>query len=182
MIPEDHQLPRDTDVPPIRSIGSGNPPPAESTGRDLAVLAAEEGLHLFPAVSMTATAPPLQAHALAGGGFVIFVATVRWPPGAYHVDSDDRIHCDSLYIGQSVRPVRVALALWRDRLPRHHQVSAFVVVHPDGPGDYALPAGSANDLAWAMADAAVCQLRNQLPQRRGASRRALLVLAAATQL
>ena len=59
-------------------------------------------------------------------------------PGRYAATPAGLIHCDGVYIGQSVRPLIVAVRHWRQALPRGHRVSALVVVHPTAEGELAI--------------------------------------------
>jgi hypothetical protein len=166
------------DAPALRSVGESGALLAARTGAALTRLAAEHGAHVFRGVHLADSRPPVVVDAIARGRVVVFIVSVAWPVGHYHHDADGRMRCDGIYIGQSVGPLREAVQRWRARL-RRHRVGVLVVVHPDGTGDYLLPACTPDGIEWTMADHAIDRLRNLLPRGRGTSRPALGALAAA---
>lgn len=168
----------DNPAPPLRSIGPNSRTVADRTHAQLAAPAADAGAVFFGAVRLS-VAPAMAAPAMVAGRLVVFVATVHWPPGCYAIGGDDRVYCDGVYTGQSVGPLRDALAQWRARLPWRHQVAAMVIVHPYGPGSYDLPSSDGAELEWAMADVALDRLRDRLRHGGRPSRRAVRALAAA---
>lgn len=149
----------------LRSIGTSAYEVATITGGLLAELLVLPGLRIFQGVRSSSGAPPVP-HAINSGRVVIFVESVAWPPGRYAVMAGGRIHCDGLYIGQSIRPLITAIRWWRETLPDGHQVSAVVVVHPTGGGELALPQAAGRHLAWTRASSAVRDIRAHLPRRR----------------
>ena len=75
-----------------------------------------------------------------------------------------RIHCNGVYIGQSVRPLITAVRLLWEALPPGHRVSAVVVVYQTTGGELALPAPSRPDLGWTRAGDAVHDIKAHLPR------------------
>jgi len=168
----------------LRPIGMTAYEVAALTDVLLAVLLARPGIRIFQGVP---PAPgqdmPRIPHAVSAGRQLVLVESVAWPPGQYTAGAGGRIRCDGIYIGQSVLPLVNAVRCWRDALPRGHQVSALVVVHPIAEGDLVLPAVTAQELAWTRADDAVRDIRARLLRRRQApSPRAVAALVAATAI
>ena len=123
---------------------------------------------------------PRIPHAICAGRQLLLVESVAWPPGRYQ-EAAGRIHCDGMYIGQSVLPLVNAARYWREALPRGHRVSALVVVHPTAEGDLELPGAAASELAWTCAGDAVRAIVTRLPRGQpAASARAVAALIAAT--
>ncbi len=168
----------------LRSIGMTAGEAAAKTGVLLADLLALPGVRIFQSVRPASAEVPRIPHAINSGCRVVLVESVAWPPGQYAVMPTGRIHCDEVYIGQSVRPLVSAVRHWRSTLPRGHRVSALVVVHPTHPapdGQVGLPSPQSGHLAWARADSAVRELRACLPRRQQpVSIRAVAELVAAT--
>ena len=165
----------------LRSIGATAHEVATRTGALLADLTALPSVRIFQGVRSAAADMPRIPHAVSAGRRLVLVESVAWPPGQYITTAAGRIHCDGIYIGQSVCPLIAAVRRWRKTLPRGHRVSALVVVHPTTEGDLALPVATVRDLAWAHADDAVRNIRSYLPQgRRAVSMRAVTALVAAT--
>jgi hypothetical protein len=167
----------------LRPIGTTAHEVATRTGVLLGALAAGPGVRIFQGVRPAAAEDlPRIPHAICAGRQLILVESVAWPPGHYQVGQAGRIHCDGMYIGQSVLPLVNAARYWRATLPRGHRVSALVVVHPTGEGDLVLPAGTAAELAWTCGgDAAAAAIRARLPRGRPpTSAQAVAALIAAT--
>jgi hypothetical protein len=170
-----------TYVPALRSVGPGATTVAARTGAALTTLRSEPGVHLVHGVRTAGARASPVVHAVLAGRLVVLVTGVVWPAGDYRVDPDGCVHCDGVYIGQSVQPLRDAVRIWSERLPGRHKVGAMVVVHPDGPGGYTLPGSIWRDLDWSLADSAVDRLRSRFASSPGAaSGRALDALTAAT--
>jgi hypothetical protein len=164
----------------LRPIGSTVHEVAASTGMLLAGLLALPSVRIFQGVRQQAADAPRIPHAISAGRRLILVDSVAWPPGRYTASLAGRIHCDGVYIGQSVVPLIAAVGHWRDILPPDHRVSAFVVVHPAARGDLALPAAVTGDLAWAPADQAARAIRARLPSgHQAVSIQAVLALLSA---
>jgi hypothetical protein len=89
---------------------------------------------------------------------------VAWPPGHYTTTPVGQIHCDGVYIGQSVAPLLAAIEHWRAALSRGHQVGALIVVHPTAQGPLILPAATAWGLTWSRACDAARHLTGLLPR------------------
>lgn len=165
----------------LRSIGMTAGEAAAKTGVLLADLLTLPGVRIFQGVRLASADVPPIPHAINSGCRVVLVESVAWPPGQYAVMPTGRIHCDDVYIGQSVRPLVSAVRHWRSTLPRGHWVSAMVVVHLPADGEVGLPSPQAGDLAWARADSAAVHLRARLPRRQqSVSIRAVAELVAAT--
>lgn len=165
----------------LRPIGTTAHEVAARTGVMLGALPAGPGVRIFQGVRPAAEDLPRIPHAICAGRQLILVESVAWPPGRYQDGQDGRIHCDGMYIGQSVWPLVNAARYWRGTLPRGHRVSALVVVHPTGEGDLVLPAGTTAELAWTSAGDAVAAIRDRLPRGRPrGSARAVAALIAAT--
>jgi hypothetical protein len=165
----------------LRPIGTTAHEIAARTGVLLADLVTFPDVRIFQGVRPAGADVPRIAHAVSAGRMVVLVESVAWPPGRYLTTTTGRIHCDGVYIGQSVRPLIAAVRHWREVLPRTHRVSAVVVVHPTADGDVALPPATARDLAWVHADSAVDDIRQRLPRgRQAGSRTVVAALLAAT--
>lgn len=166
----------------LRPIGTTAHEVAARTGVLLEALTAGPGVRIFQGVRPAAAEDlPRIPHAICAGRQLILVESVSWPPGRYQEGQAGRIHCDGMYIGQSVLPLVNAARYWRVTLPRGHRVSALVVVHPTGEGDLVLPAGTAAELAWTSAGDAAAAIQARLPRGRPpASARAVAALIAAT--
>ncbi len=165
---------------PLRSVGPGGAVAGARTGVALTTLLDDPRVRLFHGVRVAGRPAPLVAHAVLRRRRIVFVATVVWPPGRYHMAADGRVHCDGVYIGQSIQPLRAAVRVWRDRLPGH-RVGVVVVVHRAGPGDYSLPAHVPGEIDWTMAEDAVDGLQAGRAGHGGVSRAALCALATATE-
>jgi hypothetical protein len=153
---------------------------AVRTGVLLADLLTLPGVRIFQGVRPAAADLPRIPHAISVGRQVLLVESVAWPAGRYATTPAGRIHCDGMYIGQSVRPLLAAIWRWREALPQGHRVSALVVVHPSADGDITLPAAAGKDVAWAHAADAVRYIREQLPpDQQPVSIRAVAALVAA---
>lgn len=165
----------------LRSIGTTAREVAAKTGALLRSLQVMPGVRIFQGIRPLAPGMPLIPHAISAGRRLILVDSVAWPPGAYTATAAGQIYCDGVYIGQSLVPLIAAVGDWRATLPRRHQVSAVVVVHPMALGELALPAGGAQGLTWARADHAVRAIRARLPHGQPAvSMKAVAALVAAT--
>jgi hypothetical protein len=136
---------------------------AVRTGVLLAELLTLPGVRIFQGVRSAAADLPRIPHAISTGRQVLLVESVAWPAGRYATTPAGRIHCDGIYIGQSVRPLLAAVWRWREALPYGHLVTAIVIVHPSADGDITLPAAASKDIAWAHAADAVRYIREQLP-------------------
>lgn len=170
----------------LRPIGTTAHEVAASTGVLLAALLALPSVRIFQGVRQPAVDVPRIPHAISAGRRLVLVDSVAWPPGRYTASGTGRIHCDGVYIGQSVVPLIAAVGHWREILPPDHQVSAFVVVHPAARGDpaarddLALPPAATGDLAWAPADQAARAIRAHLPSgHQAVSIQAVLALLSA---
>ena len=167
----------------LRPIGMSAHEAAARTGSLLAALLATPSVRIFQGIRPEAEDVPPIAHAITAGHRLVFVESVAWPPGRYHTAAGGRIHCDGVYIGQSVRPLIAAVCRWREKLPPGHEVSALVVVHPTGRVEPALPDAIAGDLAWSGACDAVREIRSCLPPGRApVSMKTLAALTQATAL
>jgi hypothetical protein len=173
----------DTERRALRPIGMSAREAAARTGSLLAALLAIPSVRIFQGIRAEAEGVPPIAYAITAGHRLVFVESVAWPPGRYHTTAGGRIHCDGVYIGQSVRPLIAAVCRWREKLPPGHEVSALVVVHPTGRVEPALPDAIAGDLAWSGACDAVCEVRSCLPPDRDpVSMKTLAALTQATAL
>lgn len=165
----------------LRPIGTTAREVAARTGTLLMELFALPGVRIFQGVRPAAGDVPPISHAVSSGHMLVLVESVAWPPGRYATTAAGRVHCDGVYIGQSVWPLVTAVRHWQQALPPGHRVHALVVVHPIAAGDLALPVSDRPELGWAAACDAVHDLRACLPRgRRRASATAIAVLAAAT--
>ncbi len=135
---------------------------AVATGDLLAGLLTHPGVQIFQGVRPGAADAPCIPHAVSCGCRLVLVESVAWPPGGYIATGAGQIHCDGVYIGQSVLPLAAAVGHWRAALPVGHQVSAVVIVHPTAPG-VLVPPAAGRDLSWAVAAQAVRAIRAQLP-------------------
>ena len=131
----------------LRPIGTSAHEVAARTGSLLAALLVAPNVRVFQGVHPEAGGIPPIAHAISAGHRVMLIESVAWPPGTYHTAPEGRIHCDGVYIGQSVRPLLAAVCHWRRSLSPGHEISALVVVHPTGLGELALPGAIAENLA-----------------------------------
>ncbi len=165
----------------LRPIGASLRDVATRTGALLADLVTQPGVRIFQGVRSTGADLPRTPHTVCAGRRVILVESVSWPPGRYAAATTGRIHCDGVYIGQSTSQLSTAIGYWRAVLPRTHEVSAIVVVHPTTPGPLTLPVMTTRDITWVPADGVVNALWHCLPRRRTASRYALAALVAATE-
>jgi hypothetical protein len=141
----------------LRPIGTTARDVAERTGGLLTGLLDRPGLWVFQGIRPTTALSPRLPHAISAGRQLILVDSVAWPPGRYTTTAAGRIHCDGVYIGQSVAPLLAAIEHWRAILSRGHQVSALVVVHPTTQGALTLPVGPCG-LGWSRACDAVRSL------------------------
>jgi hypothetical protein len=166
----------------LRPIGTtGAHDVAVATGDLLAGLLAQPGVQIFQGVRPGVADAPCIPHAVSFGRRLVLIESVAWPPGGYTATGAGQVHCDGVYIGQSVLPLVAAARHWRVALPPGHRVSAVVVVHPTAPGVLVLPAARP-DLSWAIAAHAVPAIRAQLPDGpEAASMKAVAMLIAATQ-
>lgn len=165
----------------LRPIGTTISDVAVATTTLLTGLLALPGLQIFQGVAVSAGDLPRIPHVISSGSQLVLVESVAWPPGCYAAAADGRIHCDGVYIGQSVRPLMAAVQYWRAILPVDHAVSAMVIVHLAEGGELTLPAAVCGDLAWARArDAAGCIRALLAPGGPAVSAKALAALAAAT--
>lgn len=137
------------------------------TSELLAALLAVPGVLIFQGVLPAGADIPRMPHVISAGRLVVLVESVTWPPGIYHAAEDGRVHCDGVYIGQSVRPLLSAVSYWREALPRDHGVSALVIVHRTADGRLVLPSASPGDMTWASAGEAVRIARLALSAERG---------------
>lgn len=154
---------------------------AVATGALLGDLLAHPSVQIFQGVRPGAAGGPCIPHAVSCGRRLVLVESVAWPPGGYTATGAGQIHCDGVYIGQSVLPLAAAVGHWRVALPAGHRVSAVVIVHPTAPGVLALPAVG-RDLSWAIAAQAADAIRAQLPAGpEAAGLKAVATLIAASQ-
>lgn len=156
----------DTERRALRPIGTTAHEVAACTGSLLTGLLTRPGVQIFRGVRSSAAGGPRIAHAVSLGHRLMLIESVAWPPGCYTAMDGDQIHCDGVYIGQSVRPLIAAVQHWRGLLPAGHEVSGLVVVHPGAGGELTLPPGAGGDLIWVRAENAVRVIRSQLPRRR----------------
>jgi hypothetical protein len=171
----------DSELRPLRPIGSTAREVAGRTGMLLTDLATDPSVRIFHGVRPAGPGLPLVAHAISAGRRLVLVESVAWPPGRYEAGPDGRIHCDGTYIGQSVQALRSAAGQWAGLLPRNHRVMAVVVVHPAGKGEIALPTGGRKDLAWVLAGDAIAELKSCIAGGgRSVSRNTVATLLAAT--
>lgn len=171
----------DSEQRALRPIGTTAHDVAARTGALLTGLFVLPSVRIFQGVRPTAADVPRVPHVISAGHRLVFVESVAWPSGRYATTAAGRIHCDGMYIGQSVRPLIAAVRHWREILPHGHLVSALVVVHPPADGELALPTATCRDLAWTRASDAVRDIRAQLPREQQAtSIRAVAALLAAT--
>jgi hypothetical protein len=169
----------DTDRRPLRPIGTTAVDVATRTEALLGDLTAIPSVRIFRGVRPAGTNLPLTSHAISAGRLLILVESVAWPPGRYRTDASGKVRCDGQYIGQSVRPLVVAVRRTRRLLPRSHRVSALVVVHGTGHGTYVLPAPG-TELTWSLADDAAGRLRDRIDRHAlTVSRHTLAALTAA---
>jgi hypothetical protein len=164
----------------LRSIGTTAREVAVRTGALLADLFTLPGVRIFQGVRPAEGVPPVP-HVVNAGRRLVFVESVAWPPGRYTTTAAGRVHCNGVYIGQSVRVLIAAVRQWRDSLPEGHGVSAVIVVHVTADGELALPAPAGLNVSWARAGDAVRAIRGQLcHQAEPASLAAVAALIAAT--
>jgi hypothetical protein len=124
--------------------------------------------------------PPFP-HVVSAGSRLVFVESVTWPPGRYTTTAAGLVHCDGVYIGQSVRTLIAAVRKWRDDLPADHEVSALVVVHVTTDGELVLPDATGSGISWTCAGDAVSAVRARLSHRtEPVSLTAVAALIAAT--
>lgn len=147
----------------LRPIGTTAHAVATRTSALLAGLPLLPGMRIFQCLRPAAAGLPLVAHALSAGRALLLIESVAWPPGRYDCGPDGAVHCDGVYIGQSVRPLLGAVAHWRQALPEGHQVSALVVVYPAGDGEQVLPSGQLAGLTWSPAVRAAELIGARLP-------------------
>jgi hypothetical protein len=147
----------------LRPIGTTARDVAERTSELLAGLLDRPGLWGFQGIRSTPAGSPRIPHAISAGRQLVLVESVAWPPGRYTTTAAGRVHCDGVYIGQSVAPLLAAIEYWRAALSRGHQVAALVVVHPAAQGRLTLPAPAACGLAWCRACCALRHLMSLLP-------------------
>lgn len=165
----------------LRPIGTTVREVAGRTGELLTELLTLPGVRIFQGVCPPAGGMPGIPHVISAGHMVVLVESVAWPPGRYATAAAGRIHCDGVYIGQSVRPLITLARYWRQAMPPGHRVGAVIVVHPVAEGDLTLPARARPDLRWACAGDAVREISAYLPRgRQPVSMAAIAVLAAAT--
>jgi hypothetical protein len=165
---------------PLRSIGMATADVAVQTGALLTGLISNPGVHVFHSIRAISARSAVVAHAVTAGRTVTLVESVAWPPGRYRVAENGRVECDGRYIGQSVDLLLAAVRHWRGALPRTHRVTAIVVVHRTGPGDYELPVALPSELEWAEPEAALVALRTRTAGHRRVSPHALAALDTAT--
>jgi hypothetical protein len=174
---------KDSERRALRPVGESAHEVAVRTGTLLADLLSLPSASVFHWVLPAAEGVPPVAHAVCAGRRVMLIEAVAWPPGRYDLDADGRIHCDGVYIGQSVGPLTAAVRHWRGRLPLGHRVSALVIVHPAGQGELALPDAIGRDLAWALGCDALRDIRACLPAGHApVNTKTLAALTAATAL
>jgi len=165
----------------LRPIGATVREVAGRTSALLADLLALPGVRIFEGVRSTAADMPRIPHAVCAGCRLMLVESVAWPPGHYAARPTGHIHCDDVYIGQSVAPLMAAVRHWRGVLPRGHRVRAMIVVYPTAKGEFSLPASTGRDLTWTRAGDAVSNIRAYLPSDPPpVSIRAIAALIAAT--
>lgn len=154
---------------------------ASRTSERLADLIAIPSVRIFSGVRPAGPDLPPIPHAVSAGRRLVFIESVAWPPGRYETAENGRIHCDGIYIGQSVRPLMAVVQHWRAALPKRHRVSAVIVVHAAVEPDVNLPAGRAGDVVWVHASEASRVIREQvLADRHAVSLRLVAALIAAT--
>lgn len=156
----------DTERRALRPIGTTAYDVAVRTGSLLAGLLCRPGIQIFHGVRSSATGEPRIAHVVSQGQRLLLIESVAWPSGCYAAADGDRIHCDGVYIGQSVRPLITAVQHWRGLLPADHEVSGLVVVHANAGGELTLPTVSGGELSWVRAENAVRVIQSRLPRRR----------------
>ena len=146
----------------LRPIGTTARDVAEQTGELLAGLLDRPGLWGFQGVRPSTAGSPRIPHALSAGHQLVLVESVAWPPGSYTTAPAGQIHCDGVYIGQSVAPLLGAIKHWRATLSGSHRIDALVVVHPTAPGSLILPTATGCGLAWSKACDAVSNVTDLL--------------------
>jgi hypothetical protein len=169
----------DSEGRPLRPIGATATDIAIRTSSLLGRLVEHPGVRVFHGVRARNPTTPLIAHAVSAGRTLVLVESVAWPTGVYRARGDGRIECDGLYIGQSVEPLLDEVRLWRQLLPRGHQVSALVVVHEVDGADPTLPVAGP-DLDWVRAGRAQAALRERVGHQRVDDPRTVAALIAAT--
>jgi hypothetical protein len=152
----------DSEQRALRSIAATAYEAASRTDELLADLIALPGVRMFHGIRTAGAELPLIPHAISVGRRLVLIESVAWPPGRYRTAPDGRICCDGTYIGQSVGPFLAAVGQWRRSVPRSHEVSAMIVVHPCADGDISLPAPASGDLAWVRAEDAYHDIRQRL--------------------
>ncbi|SDH53003.1 hypothetical protein SAMN05216553_12636 [Lentzea fradiae] len=154
-----------------------------STSALLAELFEFQSVRIFIGTRPLGTDLPRVSHAVSSGQGLVLVESVLWPPGDYEVEFDGRVYCDGVYTGQTVAHLATATRLWRQILPRGHQVRALVIVYSEGGGRMTLPAGGRGDVAWVRPEGAVPAIcRLGMEGKRDVNRRALATLIAATSV
>jgi hypothetical protein len=146
----------------LRPIGTTAREVAERTSQLLGVLLDRPGLWAFQGIRPRIAGSPRIPHAIGAGRQLVLVESVAWPPGRYTTTAAGQIHCDGVYIGQSVAPLRAAIAHWQAALSPGHRVGALVVVHPTAEGTLTLPTAT-GALAWSRACDAIRRLSALLP-------------------
>ena len=171
----------DSEQRPLRPIGTPAREVATRTGVLLTDLIVHPSVRIFHGVRPADASLPPVPHAISAGRQLILIESVAWPPGRYETATNGRIHCDGTYIGQSVRPLMATVRHWQELLPRNHQVSAMIVVHAAAEGPIALPAATTRNLAWALPENAVHDIRHRISHgHQSVSRNAVAALIAAT--
>lgn len=164
---------------PLRPVGMAISEVVGRTDALLSKLIAIPSMRIFRGVRPPGAGRPVATHAVSAGRQLILLESVAWPPGSYRMDPTGRVCCDGEYIGQTIRSLSGSVSTCRGLLPRSHQVSALVVVHRTGPGDYALPAGG-KELGWALADDLPRELQARLGRQRSTVSRH--IIAALTEV
>jgi hypothetical protein len=164
----------DSERRPLRPIGTTMVEIAERTSLLLTKLIAIPSVRIFYDVRSESQNGLRTTHAICAGRTLVLIESVAWPPGHYRTDEQGRVHCDGIYIGQSVSALLAAVGYWRKALPRRHRVSAMIVVHGTPDSAVTLPATTPGDLTWSLAENAVRDIRQCVPGGRHTVRRDLV--------
>ncbi len=156
----------DSERRPLRPIGATAREVAAMTSELLTELLSMPSVRIFAGVRPGMAELPRISHAIMGGSRLCLIESVAWPPGQYVTTRPGGVHCDGVYIGQSVAPLLAAVRHWRALLPHGHRVKAVVIVYPTGLGDLSLPAPDSAGLAWTSSADAITDLKALLPAGR----------------
>ena len=137
------------------------------------------GVQVFLGSRPAGTDLPPVSHTICAGRRLVLIESVAWPPGHYETTADGRVHCDGVYIGQSVSTLSATARTWQELLSRGHQVSSVVVVHPTSNGEVVLPQQMPAQPSWVHPGEAVGRIMRFVHGRRQTiSRNTIRALAA----